>query len=73
MQRVESMSTPFDDLGATRLLQHASWLQNLARTLVGDPARADDFVQETWLAALRRRPSIPTPPTCARNSRRSES
>jgi len=57
MKRVESMSTPFDDLGATRLLQHASWLRSLARTLVLDPSRAEDLVQETWLAALRRRPA----------------
>jgi len=38
------------------LLQHAGWLRGLAASLVGDPARADDLVQETWLAALRRPP-----------------
>ena len=38
------------------LLQHAGWVRNLARTLVLDSGAADDLVQETWLAALRRPP-----------------
>jgi RNA polymerase sigma-70 factor (ECF subfamily) len=31
-------------------------MQGLARSLVADKSRADDLVQETWLAALRRGP-----------------
>src|SRR5262245_55288462 len=38
------------------LLTHASWLRGLAESLVADPARADDLVQETWIAARRRPP-----------------
>src|SRR5262245_18452698 len=36
-----------------RLLTHSRWLTNLARSLVRDPAAADDLVQDTWHAALR--------------------
>ena len=36
------------------LLEHASWLRRLARHLVGDDA--EELVQETWVAALRRPP-----------------
>ena len=35
------------------LLGHGEWLRKLAISLVRDEARADDLVQETWLAALR--------------------
>lgn len=45
------------DLGP--LLEHAGFLERLARSLVDDPSAADDLVQETWLAALRRPPSDP--------------
>ncbi len=38
------------------LLTHTGWLRALARSLVADLATADDLVQETWLAALRRPP-----------------
>ena len=38
------------------LLTHASFLRGLARALVVDDARADDLVQETWLAAVGRPP-----------------
>lgn len=34
------------------LLRHGEFLRALARSLLNDPARADDVVQETWLAAL---------------------
>ncbi|MFT4543007.1 MAG: RNA polymerase sigma-70 factor (ECF subfamily) [Planctomycetota bacterium] len=37
------------------LLEHATWVQDLAHRLVRDPAQADDIVQETWVAALAER------------------
>jgi RNA polymerase sigma-70 factor (ECF subfamily) len=40
----------------SQLLQHASWMRRLARSLTGDDAAADDLVQETWMAALRSPP-----------------
>lgn len=40
------------------LLAEAGWLRELARSLVDDPAAADDIVQQTWLAALRRPPAV---------------
>lgn len=43
---------------AEELLQHSEWLAELARRLVRDGASADDLVQETWLAALRRGPEL---------------
>lgn len=39
------------------LLEHADWVRRLARSLVADPARAEDVAQETWLAALRSPPA----------------
>jgi RNA polymerase sigma-70 factor (ECF subfamily) len=42
------------------LLQHAAWTRHLARGLAGDAA-ADDVVQETWVAALRRPPDTRQP------------
>jgi len=39
------------------LLAHATWLRQLARSLVRDDRPdADDLVQDTWVAALRRPP-----------------
>jgi len=38
------------------LLSHRPFVRALARRLVRDEARAEDVVQETWLAALRRPP-----------------
>ncbi len=38
------------------LLIHARFLRALTRALVVDDARAEDLVQETWLAAVRRPP-----------------
>jgi RNA polymerase sigma-70 factor (ECF subfamily) len=38
------------------LLRHAGFLRRLARDLVGDPAAADDAVQEVWLRALEKPP-----------------
>jgi RNA polymerase sigma-70 factor (ECF subfamily) len=38
------------------LLEHALFARRLARALVGDEARADDVVQQTWLNALEHPP-----------------
>ena len=38
------------------LMAEASWIRSLARSLVGDGQAADDVVQETWIAVLRRPP-----------------
>ena len=38
------------------LLDDSRWIQRIARGLTGDTAAADDAVQETWIAALRKRP-----------------
>ena len=38
------------------LSSHADWVRALARELVRDEHRAEDVVQETWVAALRRPP-----------------
>jgi len=43
------------------LLAHAGWVRALARKLVDDRDNADDAVQQTWLAALVRRPSTGRP------------
>src|SRR5688572_14615195 len=47
---VESPPHPED------LLAHSAWMKPLARRLLSDDAGADDVVQETWLAFLRRPP-----------------
>lgn len=47
----ELRAPTFDDL-----LAHARWVQGLARHLAADESRADDLVQETWLAALQHPP-----------------
>src|SRR5215510_10676726 len=38
------------------LLSHAGWLRRLAGSLVRDDSSADDLVQNTWVAAMRRPP-----------------
>ncbi len=43
-------------LDPTILLAHGDFVTALARSLVADPARADDVVQDTWLAALTNPP-----------------
>jgi RNA polymerase sigma factor (sigma-70 family) len=45
-----------DRISPEALLAHAGWVRDLARGLLRDPHSADDVVQETWLAALRRAP-----------------
>lgn len=43
------------------LLEHAAWVRRLAGELVRDPGAAEDVAQETWMAFLRRRPSMGRP------------
>jgi RNA polymerase sigma-70 factor (ECF subfamily) len=50
---MEEAATPTLD----ELLAHASWARALARELVLDEARADDVVQQAWLAAVERPPA----------------
>lgn len=38
-------------------LAHTDFVRGLARSLIADASRADDVVQETWIAALRRPPA----------------
>jgi RNA polymerase sigma-70 factor (ECF subfamily) len=61
------------------LLAHSGWLRALAARLVADPGAADDLVQDTWIAALRRPPRAGAAPrpwlarvarNLARNARR---
>ncbi len=55
------MESSRDDRQGAELLRHAVWIRRLALGLVGDAAQADDLVQDTWLAALRRPPSADRP------------
>ncbi|MCA9320158.1 MAG: sigma-70 family RNA polymerase sigma factor [Planctomycetes bacterium] len=45
-----------DPSAVESLLQHADWVRRLARELANDESVADDLIQETWLAAMRRPP-----------------
>jgi DNA-directed RNA polymerase specialized sigma24 family protein len=47
---------PPEPLSPDLLLEHAAFLRGLARSLVLDESRADDVVQEAYMAALRRPP-----------------
>lgn len=49
------MDAPFS---TDELLQQTRWLHRLARGLVGDPALADDLVQDTMAQALARPPQL---------------
>ncbi len=42
------------------LLVHADFLRRVAIGLLGDETLADDAVQQTWIKAMRRRPSQPS-------------
>jgi DNA-directed RNA polymerase specialized sigma24 family protein len=52
------MGETFSTLSAEQLRDHATWLRRLARALVRDEATADDLVQNTLLAAVRRSPEV---------------
>lgn len=51
------MPPPGTPLGSDELLAHAGFLRALARGLCSDAARADDLVQDTFVAALERPPA----------------
>ncbi len=40
-------------LSSEAVLEQLEWVRNLARSLVADPAAADDVAQDAWLAASR--------------------
>jgi len=48
-----------------RLLEHREWLRDLSRRLVADANLADDFVQQTWLAAVERPPASHSQVACS--------
>lgn len=56
------MAHPSDTFDPSLLLAHSSWLRSLARSLVGDPHRAEDLIQEAWVAALQNPPVDAAPP-----------
>ncbi len=43
-------------MDSKQLLEHSGWMRSLALSLVKDDARADDIVQQTWLAAVEHPP-----------------
>ncbi len=51
------MDTSAPPVPLEQLLGHHAWVRGLVRSLVRDPATADDVEQETWLAALRKPPA----------------
>lgn len=55
------MTSQYHSPGPEELLAHAEWARALARRLVGDASTADDVVQDTWVAALRRPPRAGDP------------
>lgn len=52
----ETVPEPLRDPAVESLLRHARFARGLAGALLRDAHLADDAVQETWLAALRRPP-----------------
>lgn len=50
------MNNPTNEVTAQALLEQSEWMRTLARALVRDSGAAEDLVQDTWLAALRRGP-----------------
>jgi len=56
------MKTEPAQIDLETLLQHRGFVRALARSLVRDDARADDVVQETWIAAMKNPPRDPGMP-----------
>jgi RNA polymerase sigma-70 factor (ECF subfamily) len=50
------MSEPRPSVSGEELLAHGRFLRSIAQSLVSDPDRADDLLQETWAVALERPP-----------------
>src|ERR1041385_8019038 len=48
-----------DFLDPPQILRQTAWLKSLASSLVSDDARAEDVVQDTWLAFLKHPPRAP--------------
>ncbi len=46
---------------AEQLLADAAWLKRLAVSLAGNEVDADDLVQESWIAAWKRKPDTERP------------
>src|SRR5688572_992293 len=44
-----------------QLMAEMGWIRRLARSLVRDPATADDVAQETWLVATEQQPDEDRP------------
>ena len=49
-----TLGPPGPHLTPETMLQHAGWIRSIARALLRDDSRAEDVVQQTWLAALER-------------------
>ncbi|MCP5021807.1 MAG: sigma-70 family RNA polymerase sigma factor [bacterium] len=41
-----------------QLLQHSDWIRSVAFSLMKDPGKAEDLVQETWLTAIEKPPMV---------------
>lgn len=50
------MSDSQSKIELNELLAHTDWVRRIACGLVGNSARADDLVQDTWLDAIRKPP-----------------
>jgi RNA polymerase sigma-70 factor (ECF subfamily) len=51
------MSESSPSIPVRELLEHSTWVRDLARRLARDPVAADDLAQSTWLAALEHPPT----------------
>lgn len=51
------MAHPPNALDPAALLEQAQWVRTLVRRLIRDEALAEEVVQDTWVAALERRPA----------------
>ncbi len=57
---VDSMTTQ-PETSIDDLLQHSSWVRQLAFSLTRDPNEAEELVQELWLRTLRKPPRLGVP------------
>jgi RNA polymerase sigma-70 factor (ECF subfamily) len=55
------MSADNTSVPVAELLHHSGWTRRLACSLAGSEAAADDVLQDTWIAALRRPPDARQP------------